>query len=288
MEKKPAITIFGTGAVGTALQDFFENEGYLIYSVWNSSGGLVYHKPSKLLKPVSFTFPKTGTDIGEWIFIATPDDQIEVVSEKLSALSGGLKSKLVVHNSGNQDSSVLSPLAQKGALTVSMHPIQTFRKGDGRDAFRNIHISLEGHEKGKELLKPLIRAMKAVPVEFTSEQKKVVHLTAVFASNYLVALLNSAEQLLDEYGIEEGLEILKPLLDQTVRNIFSKGIQESLSGPVSRGDTNTVQSHLNLLGKSNVNDNVYRVLGLEALAITKKAGGVDSEKLKQLEKLFEG
>lgn len=286
MNKKSAITIFGTGALGNALHDFFESEKYPIRSIWNNSGGSLYDKSLKELKPLSYSFPKSNSELGDWIFISTPDDQISIVADKLSTVPADWETKVVVHNSGSLSSDECKSLKQKGAKTVSMHPIQTFRKGDGRDAFRDIYVSLEGDGEAKELLIPVILSMQAKPVHFDPKQKQAVHIAAVFASNYLVALMNSADRLLTEHGVEEGVEILKPLMDNTGNNIFKKGVVESLSGPVSRGDFKTVQSHLELLSAGSVKDDVYRVMGLEALAIAKKAGNMDAEKVKKIEKLL--
>lgn len=286
MTKKPAITIFGTGAVGSALQDFFESEKFRIQSVWNRTEGFLFDETTQSLKTQSSTFPNTEAHLGDWIFISTPDDQISTVSEKLSELSVNWTSKLVIHNSGSLSSSECKSLADKGAKTVSMHPIQTFKKGDGKSAFQGIYISLEGDEEGRVILKPIVKAMQANLLLFTPEQKQVMHASAVFASNYLVALLNSAEQLLVKYEIEDGLDILKPLISQTIQNIFNKGVQKSLTGPILRGDSNTISSHLNLLSKHKQTEELYKLLGLEALSITRTTGKLDEHKLNLIENLL--
>jgi predicted short-subunit dehydrogenase-like oxidoreductase (DUF2520 family) len=287
MFKKPAISIFGTGAVGSALQDFLHSERYEIRSVWNTKGGFIKGQDSISLRPASYSFPKSEADLGDWIFIATPDDQIRQICGHLAVLPIRWSKKTVIHCSGSLSSSECELLAQKGSSTFSMHPIQTFRKGDGKEAFEGIYISIESENSAKEDLISFVRQMNATPLTFTAEQKQAMHIAAVFASNYLVSLMENVENLLKDDGIEEGLKVLEPLIRQTVQNIFEKGVQQSLSGPISRGDSKTVGLHLNYLKRDKQKELLYKLLGSTALKITREVGSVEEKAQQKLKKLLE-
>ena len=286
MTKNPAITIIGTGSVGSVLQDFFEGEGYSIHSLWNSSGGKVYASESAGLPSVSHALPQKESEVGDWIFITTPDDQIPKTSEQLAKLPVSWLDKCVIHCSGNLSSEVLGSLKEAGAKTVSMHPIQTFKKGDDRNRLKDIYISLEGDEELKQKLIPVIQNMGAHPFVLTAAGKQSLHIAAVFASNYLVALMGSVEQILKLNNIENGLQVLKPLIEQTADNIFEKGVEEALTGPISRGDTETVKAHLNHLSNTPELQALYKLLGLAAVDIAKTSGKATAGEIIKMESLF--
>jgi len=282
---KLSVSIIGTGALGSTLQHFFEENGYGICSVWNSRGGKVYSNKSVQLKEKRATLPKKEGEAGDFVFITTPDDLISKTARDLAGKPIHWKEKVVIHCSGNLTSDELTSLSEKGAKIVSMHPIQSFKKGDGRDRFRDITISLQGDKAGKELLKPIIGEMGANALMLNKKQKRYLHIAAVMASNYLVALMFSVENLLTDVDLEEGFESLQPLIHQTVTNIFEKGPTDALTGPISRGDTASVQKHLKEL-KGSEQEVLYKIMGLEAAKIAERGSHIPQEKINMLRQLF--
>jgi predicted short-subunit dehydrogenase-like oxidoreductase (DUF2520 family) len=286
MTQHPAITIIGTGSVGSVLQDYFEDEDCQIYSLWNSRGGKVYAPERAGFLSVPYSLPQKEIEIGDWIFITTPDDQILRISDQLAKLPVSWKDKYVIHCSGNLSSEVLGSLKEAGAKTVSMHPIQTFKKGDDRNRLKDIYISLEGDEELKQKLIPVIQNMGAHPFFLTANGKQSLHIAAVFASNYLVALMSSVEQILKQNHIENGLHILKPLVEQTLHNVFEKGVDEALTGPISRGDSETVKAHLEQLSCDPQLQALYKLLGLAAVEIAKSTGKAATGEVDKIKSLL--
>ena len=280
---KPSITIIGTGALGSTLQKFFDEHGYLIQSTWNSRGGLIFSDQSE--KSVVKNLPDNDKEIGDLIFITTPDDLIGKTAESLSKKSISWDDKIVVHCSGNLTSDELNPLAKSGTKTVSMHPIQSFKRGDGSDRFKEITISLQRDKEAKEQLKPIIQKMGAKLLELTKKQKRYLHIAAVMASNYLVALMFSVENLLKDAELEDGFDALETLVRQSVTNIFEKGPAGALTGPIARGDLESVQTHLNEL-RSREQENLYKMLGLEAVKIIEKSGNLSQKQVGELKNLM--
>lgn len=280
---RPTITIIGTGALGSTLQTFFDEHGYPIRSTWNSKGGLIYSDQSE--QSVDRILPENENEIGKLIFITTPDDLINKTAETLSKKSISWGGKTVVHCSGNLTSDELKALNKSGAKTVSMHPIQPFKKGDGSDRFKNITISLQGDEEAKEQLRPIIQKMGAKSLNLTKKQKRYLHIAAVMASNYLVALMFSVENLLKDVELEEGFEALETLVHQTVTNIFEKRPADALTGPIARGDLESVQTHLTELRGSD-QEGLYKLLGLEAVKIAQQSSSVSEDKIKGLQNLL--
>lgn len=287
MENRPAITIIGTGALGSALLDFFLSEGFPVSSYWNSSRGFIFDKDSGDFSDAPVSFPSGASDLGDWIFITTPDSLISQISGKLAEIPLNWSLKSVIHCSGNMTSGVCRSLADKGAVVASIHPLQTFTRGDKKERLQDIHISLEGDEALTSQFKQIIYKMGAKPVTLDSGQKQALHIAAVFASNYLIALLCTAENLLREEGIDNGLNILEPLIRQTLSNVFDLGIDAALTGPVSRGDDVSVKEHLDVLKKNPEHHRLYQLLGKEALQIATKQNRLTKDQAEKLKALFE-
>lgn len=283
---RPSVTIIGTGALGSALHTFFNNAGYAVRSTWNSKGGLIYSEKSSEYHQIYSLIPKTNSEIGDLVFITTPDDLIKKIASNLSQNSVSWEDKTVVHCSGNLTSDELNALSKKGAKVVSMHPIQTFKKGDGSERFKNIMISLQGDEKARKQLAPIIREMQAKPLLLDKKQKRSLHIAAVMASNYLVALMFSVENLLKDVELDEGFDALETLVHQTVQNIFENGPTKALTGPISRGDRESVETHMKeLAGRDQ--EKIYKILGIEALKIAELSGKLSKTNIDEIMKLFE-
>ncbi len=286
IEDKPSVSIIGKGAVGSALYGFFSENGFYIKSEWNSRSGRIFREQRSEPLYVDRNLPVSSEELGDLIFITTPDDVIAGVAESLAVLPINWREKSVVHTSGNITSSVLGLLKKEGASVASMHPIQTFRKGDGSERFEHIYVSLEGDKELCLFLEKMVELMKARSVFLTPDQKSQLHIAAVFSSNYVTALMHKMENFLIEAEVDDGIKVLEPLVKQVISNIFEKGAAESLTGPISRGDIDSVQKHLELLKHDKELIELYKKLGAEALKIAKKRKAVPEIRLKKLQDIF--
>lgn len=287
MRSKPSISIIGRGAVGSALVDFFQQSEYSLRSVWGHQKEDCFLMSDGKEVQAELSFPQQSSDLGEIIFIAVPDDKIEEVATQLSEEEINWDHHSVVHLSGAKSSNILSSIQEKGGTTASMHPLQTFTKGDSGDRFKDIYISLEGEKELVNKLEEIVHDFRAHCFKLTPDQKRSMHIAAVFASNYLVSLMDIVEQITSKNGIENGLQILTPIIQQTFSNIEKKGTVHSLSGPVKRGDLNTIKQHLDdLEGAPEVTKNLYNNLGLQALSIAQKSGELSNVQIKELKDLL--
>tara|TARA_R100001143_G_scaffold63515_2_gene71219 strand:+ start:9165 stop:10031 length:867 start_codon:yes stop_codon:yes gene_type:complete len=286
MIEQYSITIIGRGALGSALFDFFNEKSYLIRSVWNKKQVEIRTKVEGSVDVLDKHLPTEEREMGDLIFLAVPDDQIELLSDELSRIPIQWEKRFIIHCSGNLSSDACSSLKKCGAKVAAMHPIQTFNRGDGMQRFRDIYVTLEGDDALISILILIVKQMGAKPLKITAEQKRVIHVAAVIASNYMVSLLHVSESLLNDAGISESLDIIQPLVFQTVQNIFEKGVKESLTGPISRGDIQSVKYHLELLGKDKHTREIYKLLGSEALVIAQKNQNLDEKIINQFLALF--
>ncbi|TVQ65628.1 MAG: DUF2520 domain-containing protein [Balneolaceae bacterium] len=260
------VSVIGRGALGSALSDFFGSDGWEIIPGPDNR--------EQFYRFISDEKPEIeDRTFGEIVFITTPDDQIEEIAEKLSELpSLQWERRIAVHCSGVLSSGSLAALKNKGASVASMHPVQTFVKGDLKNRFENIYISLEGDENACLQLERIVKQMKASAMRVSPEQKTAIHTAAVIASNYMVSLMSAANRVLESNGVGSGFDILRPLLRQTSANLLASEPQEVLSGPVKRGDIDTIARHLELLEGNRDLTTLYKLLGREALIIAEKQG----------------
>ncbi len=284
--KKMGFTIIGPGAIGNALLNFFVAQRYQIRTVWDRNKIYRYLENEKSWEIKRDEVRISEDDLGAIIFLTVPDDQIKTVSMELAALDLNWNDRSVIHSSGNLTSDECIALKERGARVASMHPIQTFIQGDGADRFKDIYVSLEGDESLTRSLSEMVRSMGANPIFLDANQKRKLHLAAVFACNYLVALLGQSEKLLEESNIDGDLNLLKPLIMRTLENLFNKGVQKSLTGPISRGDIESVQKHLEMIEEDTSISLLYKLLGLEALKITEIRGNLSSEAVAELVKIL--
>jgi predicted short-subunit dehydrogenase-like oxidoreductase (DUF2520 family) len=197
------------------------------------------------------------------LMLAVGDDQIEPVCAALAA-SLALDGVLVFHCSGAKSSAALLAAAQNGALSASVHPVRSFADPESvaRD-FAGTWCGLEGDPRALALLGPALAAIGARTVAIDAAAKTVYHAASVFASNYLVTLLDVALRAYQAAGIPEQVarELARPLATETLENVFRLGPRAALSGPIARGDVATVaRQQAALDGWDAASGQLYRAL----------------------------
>lgn len=182
-----------------------------------------------------------------WL-LATPDDQLSNTAEYLASLDRDWRNCTVFHCSGSCPSSILAPLATAGARIASGHPIHSFADPEqSRKTFAETFCLLEGHAEATSRLDDLFSAIGARTVLSPHCDKTLYHAATTVASNLLVALLYDAEQMLSTatgLPAARARELLAPLSRQTLDNCARLSPSQALTGPLARGDIDTVSRHL--------------------------------------------
>ena len=183
--------------------------------------------------------------------IATPDDQIAACCGRLAASGRIVPGTIVFHCSGALPASVLQTASARGAAVASVHPIRSFALPEQvASSFAGTWCGMEGDAQALAVVAPLFEAIGAQCIAIDPSAKTVYHAAAVFASNYLVTVLDVAVQAYGRAGIAEdvALEIMQPLVRKTVDQVFDAGTAAALSGPIARGDMATVERQAQALG----------------------------------------
>ena len=210
--------------------------------------------------------------------IGTSDDQVKVVAKQLAkqAIRAG---SVFFHCSGSQSSAILNPLKQRGAKVASIHPVKSFADPElAVTSFAGTYCGVEGDQVALDVLEPLFTKIGGITFPIDADQKVHYHAASVMACNYLVALQEISLQSFEKAGVERSLamNILQPLVEGTVDNIFTLGTTEALTGPIARSDTNVVKQHIEALQNWRADyASIYRLLGQTSLALAKKKKGAD-------------
>lgn len=231
------IRIVGTGQAGRAMGRILARAGFAL----TVSG----RTPERERDAVRFIGAgAAGAGPADLVFLAVPDDRIEEAASGLKDVRGAI----VAHLSGSLSSEVLAPLRAAGARTGALHPLRSFADpAAAAEAFAGTFCAVEGDAADE--LEGLVRRIGGVPLRVRPEAKALYHAGAVFASNYLVAILEAALRLFESAGVPraEALPALVVLSRGTLENVARIGIPAALSGPVERGDAATVRRHAEAL-----------------------------------------
>ncbi|MFI5207879.1 MAG: Rossmann-like and DUF2520 domain-containing protein [Gemmatimonadales bacterium] len=207
------------------------------------------------------------------VLLAVRDDALGTLVREL-ARGAPRRGQLYMHLSGALTSRVLAPLRKHGARVGSFHPLMTVARNPKQAAaqFRGATFALEGDAAAVRAGRLLARALGGVPVLVRASARPAYHAGAVFASNFVVALLAAAEDLLVRCGMTRRAArgALAPLARATVECAAALGPVAALTGPIARGDALTVGRHLAALDRDT--RELYVALGRKTLALARKGG----------------
>lgn len=285
----PTISIIGLGALGRTLARACVYNNLAVESVFNRTQYRAQETAAALDIETAGSFPQEARQLGTLVFVTVSDAAIASVSKQLAALAPNFSGTTVVHCSGNESAEVLSILKEKGAHIASMHPLQTFTENSGAQTFANIYCSLQGDRACLPMLNQLAERLGARTIEITADQKSRLHAAAVFASNYLVTLLEASVAAAGP-GIEGAQlkQALLPLVETTLQNVKDQSFSKALSGPIKRGDIQTVQNHLGLLEGNEELLELYRLMGRRTIRLAEEDGSLDNASAAMLNQLLNG
>lgn len=270
------ITIIGSGRMGQGLGLALAGAGYAVTLV----GRRQRKVPSRLLLHVGDWPPVTRScDV---LLLATPDDVVAAVAQRLADENGVGSDQVVMHLSGLLDHKALDPLRPSGAGLGSFHPLKSVAEPDAATAtdFAGAAVGIEGDDRAVAAGETIARRLEMIPIRLPPGSKPAYHAAAVLVSNYTVTLVHMAERIVHEAGLRDERGMFQRLLEGTVANVASMGPREALTGPIRRGDALTVEAHLASLAPGD--QSVYRALGLEALRMA-EANGLSPDVVERLQ-----
>jgi predicted short-subunit dehydrogenase-like oxidoreductase (DUF2520 family) len=225
-----------------------------------------------------------GTTI---VILAVPDSALAEVSYDLALAGHAPLGCAAFHLSGALSTEVLAPLHAAGYTVGSVHPLQAVADPWlSGDRLMGAAFAIAGEPAALAAARRLVDSLGGRTLIIPPARRPTYHAAASVASNYLIALVSFAVRLMTEAGVpeEEAVPALLPLIRGTLDNLDQLGVKAALTGPIPRGDADTVRLHLTRLsGEDRV---LYCALGRELLRVSRLAG-LDEQRAVQLEALLE-
>lgn len=286
MDIRPTIGFIGAGTVGAALAQGLRAVGYEIIGVTSRTPASCRRFAERV--PGAQVYPDAQglANAAELVFITTPDDTIPAVVGAVHWRPG----QMVVHCSGADSTNILEPARQSGAHVGVFHPLQSFASID--EAIQHLcgaTFALEGESPLMEVLESMASALDGRSIPLKPGQKVLYHAAAVMASNYLVALASLSARLWREFGVEEERAIgaLLPLMRGALNNLERLGLPAALTGPIARGDVNTIRKHLGALAlQAPELLAVYQELAAHTIPLAEAKGRLSPQKVGELRQLL--
>jgi predicted short-subunit dehydrogenase-like oxidoreductase (DUF2520 family) len=278
------VSIIGCGAVGRALGRAVRDAGYPIASLASRSRESAQAARTLIGEGEIVQDPAEAARLADIVFLTTNDGAIESVCRAIagqgapSGGSGGFRrGQVVFHCSGVLTAEVLASARGRGAAVGSLHPLQSFARSRAARRLRDICFFFQGDDAAEPVARELVERLGGRFFRISAEAKALYHAASVFASNYLVTLADMATSLLAKAGVpsDQSLHALLPLMRGTLDNLGRVGLPEALTGPIARGDVETVEKHLEALRKLAPDLlPMYCYLGLQTLHVARRKGGL--------------
>jgi predicted short-subunit dehydrogenase-like oxidoreductase (DUF2520 family) len=282
------IGFIGAGKVGTAFGIYLKQKGFKIagyFSRTRQSGSrsaantasLYYSDLNQLIEE---------TDI---IFITATDDQIENICLQLCQTSSLRQGQIIIHMSGALPSTILSSAKAFGCHIYSLHPLLAFADIEKSVCdLPEARFCLEGDEERMYAIEEMLQVCGNKYFKLKSEQKALYHASACMLSNYLVTLVHNGLKIMESIQIANStaFDAMLPLINCTLQNILEFGSEKALTGPISRGDINTVAKQLDAINTSSPEQlALYASLSEETIKLAmlnKLKNPSDADKLKTI------
>ncbi len=269
----PNIAIIGAGRLGTALGRLLRENGAPLAAIASRS-------PDNARCAAEFVGQVQAISIDQvphyatHLLIAVSDGAIATVAAQLHR--AGFQDGIALHTSGSRGPSELDALRTAGVATGAIHPLQTVPSAQqGMTALPGSYFATCGEERAVAWAHEIITVLHGHPLRIPAERWGLYHSAAVFASNYLISSIDAALEAMEAAGVtrSDALAALSPLCQAAVANTLTLGPDAALTGPISRGDAQTVRRNREgLRAISKESQDAYCAAGLRTLPIARRRG----------------
>lgn len=238
------IAVVGAGRVGQTLARGLCRRGYRLGAVVTTHLRTARAAVRFIAAGKASTLPSASLEEAAIVIVATADRQVANAARHLARSATDWRGKVVLHTSGALSSGELAPLRRRGAAVGSLHPIYPFPR-PLRSLPRGIVFGVEGDPPAVKQASRLARSLGGKPMKILAEQKRLYHAAAVFAAGHLMTVLDLGAHLLERAGVPKAVarQALLPLAEETLKG-YARWGERAWTGPLSRGDVETVRHHL--------------------------------------------
>jgi predicted short-subunit dehydrogenase-like oxidoreductase (DUF2520 family) len=240
------VGVVGVGRVGSVLGAALARAGHHVVAASAVSDASI-RRARALLPGVPLTEPDVVASRADLILLTVPDDALPGLVSGLVATGAPLEGRLLMHASGRYGAGVLDPATRRGALPLAVHPVMTFTgRPDDLARLHGTSFGVTAPDPLRPVAEALVIEMGGEPVFIKEASRALYHAALSSAANHLVTLVAEAADLLRAAGAADPARMLGPLLSAALDNALGLGIA-GLTGPVVRGDADTVAGHIQAL-----------------------------------------
>jgi len=215
-----------------------------------------------------------------WL-IGTNDDQVLAVAEAMVSLEQRLTGSLVFHLAGRFGLEVLEPLNNGSISLAALHPVRSLTDSAlSLDGFAGTACVAEGSDAALKALQTLVTSIGGAWLPVQAIDRGLYHASVSIISNITKAVAWKAQKWQRRAGLPEetAKAVTHQLLQSTMADLFRSGARQSITGPVVRGDTQTIEAHLDAIRATHPEDvEVYRVLARTVLELAQERGDLDEK-----------
>ncbi len=257
------IGFIGAGRVGVSLGKYFTING-LTLSGYYSRSETSAKEASIFTDSHHYQHIEELIHDSDVLFLTVPDDTVAGIWSKVKHFS--IENKIICHCSGVLSSDIFQDIESKKAFGYSIHPL--FAVSSKEHSYKEMHtiyFAIEGNEKYLPDIEAFFRKAGNKVIRLSKEHKTKYHAAAALASNYVISVFTFAIDLLKECGFtkEQAADALMPIFLNNANGIKQQGIPSALTGPLERGDVETLKAHIASLNKSQ--KNLYLALAKQLL-----------------------
>ena len=245
-----AVGVVSAGRVGSVLGAAISGAGHVVVGVSAVSRASL-RRAANLLPDVPVLAPDDVVRRSDLVLLAVPDDVLPGLVSGLATTGAFRAGRIVVHTSGARGVDVLAPATAVDVLPLALHPAMTFT-GRAEDVARLAAACVGvtvGDETGWSVGEALVLEMGAEPVRVPPQARPLYHAALAHGANHLATLVRDAVDALESAGVVPAERLMGPLLEAALDNTLRHG-DRALTGPVTRGDLDTVRLHLRVLADS--------------------------------------
>ena len=262
------IAVIGAGRVGCSIGKYLKEKGFAVAGFYSRSVSSASWA-AEFTESEVYTELSACVEAAQVLFVAVPDGAIADVWQELKPMH--LTGKVICHFSGCMTSEVFDGIEQTGAFGCSVHPMFAF--DDKETAYRQLDgvgFTAEGEEGAVSKIRSILESCGNEVLEICSRDKVKYHAAASVLSNHVAAVLDCGYQLLQAAGFseEQARTFTRQLVLGNVAHVIEEGAVKALTGPIERGDAETVRRHLQVLTAEQ--EEMYRVNGRRLVEIAQR------------------
>jgi predicted short-subunit dehydrogenase-like oxidoreductase (DUF2520 family) len=290
------VAIIGAGRVGSSIGFLLKKAGYTVTAVASRSMASAEKAADFIGSGEPTTDVVKAASKADIVFITTPDGAIKSVCDKI-AEEGGLKAgSLVVHMFGARSLDILAGARSSGSYRAVIHPLQSVPSpAQGIKNLPGSYFRTEADPEALEAARDLVKALGGVELVMSKwgpdrDSAALYHVGAIAVSNYFVALVDYGLKFYQALGADrqETLRALLPLIRGTLHNIETLGTTDALTGPIARGDVETIQGHIEAMQKKTPELlGLYKELARHTISVAREKGSITRDTAEELRKLVE-